>query len=153
MRMPFEGPTLAAPATCSVLVVDADRNVVSAIARRLRVAGIPVITAVSGKEALALLNQHRIGVIVSDAPGLPLTGIELFRKARESCPGIKTILLSDKLTREQLRQAWREGDVHASLSEPWDNDCLLAHVHSALAKAGRADRGAQALAESNEGGR
>jgi DNA-binding NtrC family response regulator len=123
---------LPMPGTKYVLVVDGDECVVRAIARNLRLARVPVVTALCGEEALLALANRRIAVIISDSLTHPVTGIELFRKAKKNCPNIVTILLSGQSKLDDVRVARIEGILHAFVPKPWDTDDLLHLVHTAL---------------------
>ncbi len=122
----------ARTAAKSVLVVNGDSNLMRAIVRLLRVAGIPAITALDADEALYILARHRIAVLLGDALICPRAGIDVFRAAKTACPAIMTILLAGRTTGAQLRQARQEGVVHAVLPEQWENELLLDHVRYGL---------------------
>lgn len=124
------GYMAVATLTSSVLVVDDEEKVLRAVARNLRLASIPVVTALCGEHALLILARQPIAVIISDSLTLPITGLELFRKARKNHPEIVTILLSGLSTPAEVQLARMEGILHAFVAKPWDNDHLLHLIRS-----------------------
>lgn len=119
-----------------VLVVDDDEMVIRSVARLMHQARIKVLTALSGEAALDILTSHSIHVIVSDSLTPPVSGLDLFRKARGLFPPIATILLSGQSPHAHILQARREGILDVYIPKPWDNSELVAAVLAGLAKAG-----------------
>lgn len=127
MRLPSSN------ASGNLLLVDDDVYVVRAVARLLRPSCARIFTALSGELAVAMLATHDVDVIVSDTLTPPLTGFELFRRARQSFPDIATILLSGSLDPDDLRRARHERILHAFISKPWDNQDLVDAVRTGFA--------------------
>ena len=55
---------------------------------------LEVHTAVSGKEALELLNRIRFDVVLTDIKMPGMTGMELYDRIRENWPACKVIFLT-----------------------------------------------------------
>lgn len=94
-RMPEASPPEPARRTTSlpVLVVDDKLDVASALAMLLQVLGYQVETALSGAQALALVEEWRPRVALVDI-GLPdMDGLELARRLRERFPTREQLLL------------------------------------------------------------
>lgn len=71
----------------NIFVIDDDALVVKSIKALLKKSGYGVITAQSGKEALALVVQNKIDLIISDIRMPEMDGMEALRKIRESGTG------------------------------------------------------------------
>ncbi len=91
-----------------LLLVDDDEYAIKSLARSLRSSCVQVFTALNGEEALKILATQAVDVIVADSLLPPITGIELFRRAKNLFPEIKTVLLSGQSDSIDISQAERE---------------------------------------------
>ncbi|AWB46470.1 DNA-binding response regulator [Paenibacillus sp. CAA11] len=80
-----------------VLIVDDDRDIVNLIGEYLSLEGYAVLTALSGQEALELLNTRAVDLVVLDLMMPRMDGFEVCRRIRES-KDIPILLLSAKST-------------------------------------------------------
>jgi CheY-like chemotaxis protein len=93
----------------AVLVVDDDDAMRDLIALRLQLLGHWVETASSVPAAIAELEAHTIGAVVSDH-GMPqATGLELLSYVRRRLPDIPFVLMTGALTPELERAALEGG--------------------------------------------
>lgn len=90
------------------------------------------LTASSGEEALALLDQHEVAVIISDQRMPNMTGIELLKRSAERRPHMVRILLTGYTDLEALVEAVNCGLVYTYVSKPWNNDDLKLRVSRAV---------------------
>src|SRR5690606_38569417 len=86
----------------------------------------------SGPEALALLEQHPVHVLVSDLRMEPMDGMALFARVHERWPVLPVIMLTAHGTIRDAVDATREG-IFAFLTKPVDRDELHSTLNSALA--------------------
>jgi len=86
----------------------------------------------SGKQALALLQQHDVAVMISDQRMPSMTGIELMKKAVALRPQMVKILLTGYTDVEALIESINSGLVYRYLTKPWNNDDLKMTVKRAL---------------------
>jgi response regulator RpfG family c-di-GMP phosphodiesterase len=91
-----------------------------------------VVTAPSGAEALALLEQHDVALLVSDQRMPAMTGIELMTKTVDIRPHMVKILLTGYTDVGALIEALNSGLVYRYLTKPWNNDDLRLTVSRAL---------------------
>ena len=91
-----------------------------------------VVTAESGPEALNLLEQHDVAVIISDQRMPEMTGIELMKRTVALRPQMVRILLTGYTDVSALIEAINCGLVYRYLTKPWDNDDLRQTVGRAL---------------------
>jgi len=91
-----------------------------------------VVTAPSGAEALALLEQHDVALLVSDQRMPAMTGIELMTKTVAIRPHMVKILLTGYTDVGSLIEALNSGLVYRYLTKPWNNDDLRLTVSRAL---------------------
>jgi len=91
-----------------------------------------VVTAPSGAEALALLEQHDVALLISDQRMPAMTGIELMIRTVAIRPQMVKILLTGYTDVGALIEAINSGLVYRYLTKPWSNDDLRLTVSRAL---------------------
>jgi DNA-binding NtrC family response regulator len=91
-----------------------------------------VVTAASGAEALALLEQHDIAVLISDQRMPGMTGTELMMKTVAIRPQMVKILLTGYTDVGALIEALNSGLVYRYMTKPWNNDELRLTVSRAI---------------------
>lgn len=116
----------------SLLLVDDEENILSALTRLLRREGYQIFRATSGMAGLELLSQHDIGVIVSDQRMPELTGVEFLSKVKELYPGTVRIVLSGYTDLNSVTDAINQGAVYKFLTKPWDDDLLRKNISEAF---------------------
>jgi response regulator RpfG family c-di-GMP phosphodiesterase len=90
------------------------------------------LTASSGEEAIALLDQHEVAVIITDQRMPRMTGIELLKKSADRRPHMVRILLTGYTDLEALVEAVNCGLVYMYVSKPWNNNDLKLRVGRAV---------------------
>jgi adenylate cyclase len=91
-----------------------------------------VVSAVSGSEALELLKQHDVALIISDQRMPVMTGIEFLKRAAEMRPQTVRIILTGYTDVNALVEAINSGVVYKYVSKPWINVDLQQTVKRAL---------------------
>jgi response regulator RpfG family c-di-GMP phosphodiesterase len=90
------------------------------------------LTASSGEEAINLLDQHEVAVIITDQRMPQMTGIELLKKSADRRPHMVRILLTGYTDLEALVEAVNCGLVYMYVSKPWSNDDLKLRISRAV---------------------
>ena len=90
------------------------------------------LTASSAKEALNLLEQHDVAVLITDQRMPSMTGIELLKRSADSRPHMVRILLTGYTDVEALVEAINCGLVYTYVSKPWNNEDLKLRVSRAV---------------------
>ncbi|MFN2530870.1 MAG: HD domain-containing phosphohydrolase [Pyrinomonadaceae bacterium] len=90
------------------------------------------LTASSGAEAIKLLDQHDIAVIITDQRMPEMTGIELLKSSADRRPHMVRILLTGYTDIETLVEAVNCGLVYMYVSKPWKNDDLKLRITRAV---------------------
>jgi DNA-binding response OmpR family regulator/signal transduction histidine kinase len=91
-----------------------------------------VLTASSGQEALALLRQHSVDVLITDQRMPEMTGIELVAAARAAGLDVTALLLTGYTEPEDIIAAINQGQVYRYITKPWDLNDLLFTVKNAV---------------------
>ena len=116
----------------TLLLVDDEENITSALVRLLRRDGYTILRANSGKAGLELLAQHTVGVIISDQRMPEMTGVEFLSKVKELYPDTVRIVLSGYTELKSVTEAINRGAIYKFLTKPWEDDLLRANVEEAF---------------------
>ncbi|MEF8703441.1 MAG: EAL domain-containing protein [Candidatus Accumulibacter sp. UW26] len=116
----------------SVLLVDDEPNILSALKRLLRREGYHVLTAESGQAALAILAREPVKVVVSDQRMPSMSGTELLARVRMIYPQTVRMVLSGHSEIDAVTDAINLGAVYKYLNKPWDDDSLKNEVRAAI---------------------
>ena len=115
----------------TILLVDDEPHVLSALTRALRNAPYHVLTAGSASQALAIMETTTIKVIVSDEQLDGMQGSELLAEVQRRFPLTLRIMLTGHATLEAAMRAVNESGIYRFLTKPWDD----AMLHLALSEA------------------
>ncbi|MFZ2161754.1 MAG: response regulator [Sideroxyarcus sp.] len=116
----------------TLLLVDDEENITSALVRLLRRDGYNILRANSGADGLALLAQNKVGVIISDQRMPGMSGVEFLSKVREQYPDTVRIVLSGYTELNSVTDAINRGAVYKFLTKPWEDELLRANVEEAF---------------------
>jgi DNA-binding NtrC family response regulator len=118
----------------SVLLVDDERDFVSAMTKRLTKRDLEVSNAFDGLEALeALSKDDRIEVVILDVKMPGMSGVETLREIKRRYPLVEVIMLTGYATIETAIEGMKLG-AYDYLIKPCEMDELLGKVGEALEK-------------------
>lgn len=117
----------------TVLFVDDEPHIISALVRVFRSAPIKTLTAPNAEAALQIVRAQSIAVVVADNLMPGMTGVELVRKIKDCSPDTIRILLSGHSDLDAVLHALNDGEVFRFLLKPWAENELRATVNLALA--------------------
>jgi response regulator RpfG family c-di-GMP phosphodiesterase len=117
--------------TYKIMIVD-DEPANLRVLERLFRPDYQLVTAPSGAEALALLEQNDVALLLSDQRMPEMTGIELMTKTVDIRPHMVKILLTGYTDVGAIIAALNSGLVYRYLTKPWNNDDLRLTVSRAL---------------------
>jgi DNA-binding NtrC family response regulator len=117
--------------TYKILIVDDEPVNLRTLSRLLR-SNYDVVTAESGDEALIVLHQHNVALLISDQRMPGMTGIELMKNTVALRPQMVKILLTGYTDVDALIESINCGLVYRYLTKPWNNDDLKLTVARAL---------------------
>jgi two-component system sensor histidine kinase/response regulator len=115
----------------SILVVDDERDNVDALERLFR-KKYTVFKATSADEGLALLEEKKVSLIISDQRMPKKTGVEFLNESREFVPDAIRILLTGFTDIESVIGAINSGEVYRYITKPWDPVDLQNTVDKAI---------------------
>jgi len=101
----------------SVLVVDDDRRILKLATCFLESEGMDVHCASSGEEALQLVKDKRITLMITDLHMPGMKGIELAERVREMYPDMLILMMTGTICNETQSLA-REAGIYKVFAKP-----------------------------------
>ena len=135
--------TEAATPRYSVLCVDDEQNILRSIKRALFSMKIDLTLAKSGEEALAIMEQKTIHVVISDMKMPHMTGAELLEKVAAKYPDTFRVVLTGFADIDATIKAVNQGRIHRYLQKPWDNQELINTIEEGLERVRLKDENAR----------
>lgn len=116
--------------TYKLLIVD-DEPANLRLLEKLFSTSFQCLTASSGAEAMILLEQHDVALLISDQRMPMMTGIELLKQTAAIRPHMVRILLTGYTDVDALVEAINSGLVYMYITKPWNNEDLKLRVNRA----------------------
>ena len=123
----------------TVLLVDDEQNVRSALQRILSSEGHDILQAENAQEALNVLDHKAVKLVISDMRMPGMDGADLLKEVAKTHKGVRRMVLTGYGDLPRAIVAINEGRVHRYLTKPWDNDELKRVVAEEL-KAERSEQ-------------
>ncbi|MBC7973666.1 MAG: sigma-54-dependent Fis family transcriptional regulator, partial [Myxococcales bacterium] len=102
-----------------ILVVDDEQDNLDAFRFNFRKT-FDIVTASGGAEALAILEDKEVAVVITDQRMPKMTGVELLREVRVRQPDAVGIILTAFTDVDVLIEAINLGQVYRYITKPWD---------------------------------
>lgn len=116
----------------TLLIVDDEANIHTALERLFRRDGYRLLRAETGGAALAMLNEHEVGVILSDQRMPDMSGVQFLSTARERWPDTVRIVLSGYTELASVTDSVNQAAIYKFLTKPWDDEALRETVRKAF---------------------
>jgi DNA-binding NtrC family response regulator len=117
--------------TGHLLVVDDEPGMRRMLSRALTSLGHRVVTAATGGEAIAVLEDDSIDLVVSDIVMEPVDGLTLLGQMRERYPALPVIMITAYGTVESAVEAMKQG-ADDYVTKPFSTDELSLVISRAL---------------------
>lgn len=119
--------------TNGVLFVDDEKNVISALRRAVSEEPYYAAFAGSAREALQIMEEREISVIVTDMRMPEMDGLTLLRILRDKYPHTVRMVLTSYIHLPQIQAAVNQGEIYRLIAKPWrTEDELLPAVRQAV---------------------
>ena len=115
-----------------VLIVDDELSVLSSLERSLRKENYEVLSAQSGSQALEVLGDYKVAVILSDINMPGMDGIEFISKAADISPDSVKMILSGYADIDLVMDSINKGHVWRYLTKPWQPEDVRVAIDNAL---------------------
>jgi DNA-binding NtrC family response regulator len=119
----------------SILIVDDELHVVTAIKEILETWGYSILTAFSGYEALDVLEHREVDMVLSDQAMPGMNGLELLDQMKERFPDIPFVMITGQGSIDKAVIAMRSGAVDYLL-KPCRDDELREVIDRSVRHAG-----------------
>jgi response regulator RpfG family c-di-GMP phosphodiesterase len=116
----------------SLLFVDDEPNILSALKRLFRPHGYRIRTAEGGAAGLELLEQEPADLVISDMRMPQMDGAKFLEHVREKWPDTMRILLTGYADVSSTIAAINKGEIFRYISKPWDDNDIVLLVKQAL---------------------
>ncbi len=129
-RLPM--PEVAEASMPTLLLVDDEPGIRSALTRLLRQDGYRILSAASGEAGLDLLALNPVQVIISDQRMPGMSGTEFLSTVASLYPATVRILLSGYTDLKVVTEGVNKGAVFKFITKPWDDESLRQKVRDAF---------------------
>ena len=113
-----------------ILIVDDEPDILLSLKGLLR-RDFELHTAESGEQALEILRDHSIHVIMTDQRMPGMTGVELMNQAKIAHPEAVRIVFTGYADIKAVVEAINTGGLFRYITKPWDPDELIEVLHEA----------------------
>jgi len=115
-----------------ILFVDDEPNVTGALKHMLGKEQYDILTANSADEALTILGQETVDVVVSDEQMPGMSGSQLLAHVRREYPDSVRIILTGQASLDAAVHAINEGEIYRFLTKPCNSMELAVTIRQAL---------------------
>lgn len=123
-------PAPQEPAT--LLFVDDEANILSALKRLFRPLGYRIFTATGGAEGLAIMEQNPVDLVISDMRMPEMNGAQFLEQVRQKWPETVRILLTGYADITSTIEAINKGRIYRYVAKPWEDNDVVLSVKRAL---------------------
>ena len=116
----------------TLLLVDDEPNILSALRRLCRGEGYTILTADNARSALEVMAANQVQVVLSDQRMPNMSGTEFLARARALQPDTIRMLLTGYTEIDSVIQAINQGTLFKFLTKPWDDGELVRNVRDAF---------------------
>jgi response regulator RpfG family c-di-GMP phosphodiesterase len=125
----------------TLLCVDDEGSILSALRRLFRSSGYRVLTADSGAAGLALMAEEHVDVVISDMRMPDMDGAEFLRRVCHDWPDSVRMLMTGYADLAAVTAAINDGEIYRYVSKPWnEHEIQLAVRHAFERQALRRER-------------
>ncbi len=96
-----------------------------------------IFLAKSGEEALSVLGEQHVDLIITDQRMPEMSGIDLLIKIVDDYPNVLRIILTGYSDVNDVIMAINSGKIHSYITKPWNKEDLKSSIDKVLAKNGK----------------
>jgi len=116
----------------TVLIVDDEKNYPLILSAVLKEESFETFTANSGREALDILKDADVDLVLTDMKMPSMDGIELLENIKAQDPDLPVIMMTAHGTVDKAVEAMQKG-AYSYILKPFDNERLVIFVNKAVA--------------------
>jgi response regulator RpfG family c-di-GMP phosphodiesterase len=125
-------PSIKSPGHCTLLLVSSEAENLALLNHDLRDEGYQILTATSILDALDILKQKNIALILCDEQIGNTTGKFFLQQSSQIQPNLVRILLTSNAESTFIINAINRGEIHHIILKPWEEDELIRTVRLSL---------------------
>ncbi|MFH1982694.1 MAG: sigma-54 dependent transcriptional regulator [Pseudomonadota bacterium] len=115
----------------TVLIVDDEKNYPPILSAVLEEDGFGTLSAFSAREALELIENSDVDLVLADMKMPEMDGIALLENIKQRNPDLPVIMMTAHGTVEKAVEAMQKG-AHNFILKPFDNDQLVIYAKKAI---------------------
>ncbi len=116
----------------TILFVDDEENILNSVIRTFADSDLTIRTAPDAGQALDLVRNQEIAVLVSDNMMPGMSGMELLEQTKTISPNTVKIMMTAYTALPTVIEAINRGEVFRFIVKPWDNRELLTIVEEGV---------------------
>ncbi len=121
-------------ASPTLLFVDDEPGILSALRRLFRPHGYRIFIAESGAAGLQILEKETIDLVISDMRMPEMDGATFLKQVRSRWPQVMRVLLTGYADITSTVAAINEGEIYRYVAKPWDDNEIVSIVREATAR-------------------
>ncbi|MBL8428860.1 MAG: response regulator [Dechloromonas sp.] len=121
-----------ATAPPTLLFVDDEPGILSALRRLFRPHGYRIFIAEGGAAGLEVLETEQIDLVISDMRMPEMDGATFLKEVRSRWPNVMRILLTGYADITSTVAAINQGEIYRYISKPWDDNEIVSIVGEAI---------------------
>lgn len=116
----------------TLLFVDDDENILNSLKRVFSDENYEILTALSGEDALKIIDEKTVHLVISDHRMKGMLGSDLLREIKNRQPETIRIMLTGHADIQAVMGAINDGAVYKFITKPWNDEDLRITVSLAL---------------------
>ena len=120
----------------TILCVDDEPNILASLRRLFRKENYRVLCAGSAAAGVAMLEQERVDIVISDMQMPEMNGTEFLECVRRRWPATLRLLLTGYADVESTIGAINRGEIYRYITKPWNENTMLLVIRDALERQG-----------------
>ncbi|MFY3774791.1 HD domain-containing phosphohydrolase [Marinobacter salsuginis] len=118
--------------TGRILFVDDEQPILNSLMRLTRKQNFQCLFASSGAEALEIMQEQTVDLVVSDMRMPEMSGHEFLAEVKQRYPGTIRYLLTGQSDLESTVSALNDGGISRFIHKPWDDDKFIEALEEGL---------------------
>jgi response regulator RpfG family c-di-GMP phosphodiesterase len=120
------------PKMPTILCVDDEPSILSALRRLFRAKGFQVRVAEGGRAGLDMLTSEPVDLVISDMRMPEMDGVAFLDQVRQRWPDTMRLLLTGYADITSIMGAINQGEIYRYIAKPWDDNDIILIVRGAL---------------------
>lgn len=116
----------------NILLIDDEQNIINSLKRILNKNEYIIYSANNSENAIEIINNYKLDIIICDYNMPNLTGIEILKHAKKILPNAIRMLITGYADLNVTISAINEVGIYYYITKPWKNDEVIDIVEKAI---------------------